>query len=242
MLLENGTYAATVRDVHLYERGEQKRLTAAFKLEAEGKEIVHREWLELNDGTISEKTLARLREVFTAWDGSIEALDDGACCRDVEVEIVVENEQDQQDSSKTWTRVRWMNPPGGGAGNGGMPDRVDRGSLVSRYGSKFRALAGGTRPVATNADAKKAAVDLGLKPASSLPPPAKKPAADTPAESSLEECWELACKRRAGKPRAEVEAAWFKVLDAVCPGKDAADLTPAEWGRIKGYIADDLPF
>ena len=110
MLMENGTYGAVVRDVHLYERGEQKRLSAAFRLDVGGTELVHREWLELNDGTLSERTLQRLRKVFPKWDGTIEKLDEGFCCQDVEVEIVVENEPDQQDPGKLWTRTKFMNP------------------------------------------------------------------------------------------------------------------------------------
>jgi hypothetical protein len=151
MLLENGKYAAVVKDASLFMRtvktkdgGTAERLTAAFRLECQGKELVHREWLELNDGTISDKTIKRLRECFPQWDGSIETLEQGFCVRDVEVEVTVENEQDKQDPEKWWTRTRFMDPPGGGSGSAALPEKESRATLVSKYGARFRALAGGT--------------------------------------------------------------------------------------------------
>ena len=145
MLLENGTYRAVVKDISVYLRGENERLTGAFRLDCEGKELVHREWLELNDGTISDKTIKRLRECFPKWDGSIETLEQGFCVQDVEVEVTVENEQDKQDPEKWWTRTKFMDPPGGSSGGAAaLPDKESRATLVGKYGARFRALAGGT--------------------------------------------------------------------------------------------------
>jgi hypothetical protein len=144
MLLENGIYRAVVKDISLYLRGEYERLTAAFKVECDGKELVHREWIELNDGTISDKTIKRLRMCFPKWDGNIETLELGFCVQDVEVDITVENEQDKHDPAKWWTRVRFINPPGEGSSSAPMPDKENRGTLVSKYGSRFRALAHST--------------------------------------------------------------------------------------------------
>ena len=79
MLIENGTYRAVVKDISVHLRGENERLTAALRLECEGKELLHKEWLELNDGTISDRTIRRLRDCFTKWDGSIEMLEQGFC-------------------------------------------------------------------------------------------------------------------------------------------------------------------
>ncbi len=144
MLLENGTYRALVKDISIYLRGEKERLTAAFRIECEGKELVHREWLELNDGTISDKTIRRLRSCFPKWDGNIESLEQGFCVQDVEVDITVENEQDKDDPSKWWTRSRHIAPPRGSAGgSAALPEKESRATIVSKYGARFRAISGG---------------------------------------------------------------------------------------------------
>ena len=246
MLLENGTYRAGVKDVSVYLRGENERLTAAFKLVCEGKELVHREWLELNDGTISDKTIKRLRECFPQWDGSIETLEQGFCVQDVEVEVTVENEQDQENADKWWTRVKYMNPPGGGGRAATLPDKVSKATLVSKYGARFRALAGGAPAVAPGAMAGKpaarsASVTGGAAPQAGPPiRPSTKTAEPAARPSSLEECWEALCKKHPDELREQVSERWFAMLEKVVPGKDQADFSPEDWGRVLAVIA--VPF
>ena len=52
MLLENGKYLAVVKDISVHLRMSKdkddrdvERLTGSFRLECEGKELVHKEWL-----------------------------------------------------------------------------------------------------------------------------------------------------------------------------------------------------
>jgi hypothetical protein len=248
MLLENGTYKALVRDISVYLRGENERLTGAFRLDCEGKELVHREWLELNDGTISDKTIRRLRDCFTGWDGSIEMLEQGFCVQDVEVDVTIENERDRDDPEKWWTRVRYMDPPGGAGGSAAMPQAEQRATLVSKYGSRFRALAGGTpaKPGAVSsggAEAKPKTVAAGEK--SVAPPPPQ--AAPEPVQSkvmgetsTLEECWEAVCKKHPDELREQVSERWFAMLAQVAPGKDQADFGPEDWGAVLAEVK--LPF
>lgn len=129
-----------------------------------------------------------------------------------------------------------MNPPGGG-GPVEMPEKVDRATLVARYGSRFRALSGGVpsalRPPKTPVPG---------QPPTSAPQPAQPPSPP----SSLDECWELLCKECPKDPREVVEAHWFKILKDAVPGKDSGDFTPEDWGKVKAWIAekvaDNLPF
>ncbi len=245
MLLENGTYDAVVRDNSLYLRGENERLTAAFRLECEGKELVHREWMELNDGTISDKTIKRLRACFPDWDGSIETLEQGFCCKDVQVEITVENEQDREDPEKWWTRVQYMDPPGGGGGSANLPEKENRATLVSKYGARFRALAGGVQHAAPATTAAPA-----TPPPPSAPPPSPRPAPstssgqapkETPVDpSTLEECWEALCEKHPDEMREQVSERWFELLGRIGDGKDQADFGPGDWGRVLADIK--LPF
>ena len=239
MLLENGTYRAVVKDISVHLRGENERLTGAFRLECEGKELVHREWLELNDGTISDKTMKRLRECFPKWDGTIEALEQGFCVQDVEVEVTVENEQDKQDPEKWWTRTKFMDPPGGSSSGAALPGKANRASLVSKYGARFRALAGGTPA----GDGKRKTEGPGKAGVQAGPPPVKptaKPAEAPCAPSTLDECWEALCKKHPDELREQVSDRWFKLLEGVGSGKDQADFGPEDWGRVLAVIA--VPF
>lgn len=250
MLLENGTYRAVTRDISVYLRGENERLTAALRLECEGKDLVHREWLELNDGTISDKTIRRMRACFPKWDGSIETLEQGFCVKDEEVDITIENEQDREDPEKWWTRVRYMDPPGGASGAAAMPAAEDRASLVSKYGSRFRALAGGSQ-VAVNSDQSTVpraggqggkAVQKETEGMKVGAPVAATPLAPPPVveASSLEACWEALCKKHPDELREQVSQRWFEMLAQVVPGRDQADFEPEDWGQVLAEIG--LPF
>lgn len=266
MILENGLYRAVVRDISVYLRGENERLTGAFRLECEGKELVHREWLELNDGTISDKTIRRLRECFPKWDGSIETLEQGFCVQDVEVDITVENEVDRHDPEKWWTRVRYMDPPGGTSGTPALPESVKRETLVSRYGARFRALAGGVpagvvgsrqgavgsegEPVGRGplaggsegnaAQTGKAPAEPPAAAAPASPPPRKVPAGKAGETSTLEACWEALCKKHPDEMREQVSERWFEILEQTVPDKDQADYGPEDWGTVMAVIG--VPF
>lgn len=222
MLFADGTYAATVRDGYLYQRGEQERLSLALRLEIEGKEMKHEVHIELNDGTISERALKTLRECFTTWDGSIEALDAGDCLREVSVEVVIENEPGQKDPTKTYSRVKWMNPPGGSARGPNMPERASGASLAAKYGAKFRALSGG-KPVAPT---KPAAAKAPTKPA------AKK----TAPTATADECWAAMAKVNPLVPETEVRGKWFEFIELAAPGKSTENMTPEEFGKLKAHI------
>ena len=264
MLLENGVYRSVVKDISVHLRGDNERLTGSFRLECEGKELVHKEWLELNDGTISDKTIKRLRECFPKWDGSIETLEQGFCVQGVEVVVTVENEQDRQDPNKWWTRTKFMDPPGGSSGGAAaLPDKAGRATLVGKYGARFRALAhstgsgqaGGKAVVAqgampgTPATGAQKAEGGNLKPESGEkmgPPPApmRPPAGPPPGPplkpATREECWDALCKKHPGEFREQVSDRWFKLLEQVGEGKDQADFGPEDWGRVMVVI--ELPF
>ena len=272
MLLENGVYRAVVKDISVHlrttkdkEEREVERLTGSFRLECEGKELVHKEWLELNSGTISDKIIKRLRECFPKWDGSIETLEQGFCVQGVEVEVTVENEQDREDPDKWWTRTKLMYRPGGSSGGAAaLPDKESRATLVGKYGSRFRALAGGmpamtevrgqqsevppsrgSSSVASSSQMAEGEIEhQGRKGSEERmgPPPApmRPPAAVKAATSTLEECWDALCKKHPDEFREQVSDRWFKLLEQVGEGKDQADFGPADWGRVMGVIV--LPF
>jgi len=262
MLLENGVYQAVVKDISVHLRTskdkkerEVERLTGSFRLECEGKELVHKEWLELNDGSISDKIINRLRECFPKWDGSIEALEQGFCVQGAEVKVTLENEQDREDPDKWWTRVKFMDPQGGTrCRSAALPVNLSRTTLVGNYGSRFRALAGGTQVGGGTSPSKGGSASGGkpetekagpaIAPQSGPPPapprPPVAPATKATAISTLEECWDALCKKHPGEFREQVSERWFKLLEQAGEGKDQADFGPEDWGRVMGVIA--LPF
>jgi hypothetical protein len=233
MLLENGTYPAVVKDISLYARGELERLTAALRLECEGKELLHREWLQLNDGTISERAIRRLRQCFPKWDGTIEALEEGFCVRDVDVDVTVENEQDRQDPEKWWTRTKYIDPPGGSMSSPALPQGESRTTLVSKYGARFRALSGGSPKAEIGSQKSEDGSQTTDGPPSrpTMPPPAAPVATVT-----MEECWDAMCGKYPDELREQVGERWFTLMEQVHPGKDPAELGPDEWGRVMAEV------
>ena len=122
-----------------------------------------------------------------------------------------------------------MNTPSGACGV--KIASKDRKALLSKYGSKLRAISGGARA------------------------PAKPPAPEVPkakAEASdMESCWnELAAAMKFNdKPgckvkRSDVEDKWFALLKSSHGEKDANDYTPEDWGVVLAAIKalDDIPY
>jgi hypothetical protein len=239
MLLENGKHEGLVKGVSLFLRGEAHRLTGAFKLNVGGVEVVHREYLELNDGTLSEKTVKRLQNCFPKWDGAIENMNDFAV-EDTEVEVTARNEQDKEDANKYWTRTEWMQPRGTG-GDVELPQAVDSKSLAARYGAKFRALSGG-KSVAKTVQAPAPAKAAPSAPKAAPKAPAAPVARVDP--STLEACWEAFSKAQEGQPEDVINGEWFKLLGEAVKGKDQGDFDADDWGRVMVAVGkiDNLPY
>src|SRR5512136_1230596 len=99
------------------------------------------------DGTIQTKTTDTLKAVF-GWDGVdpfwlMDNSGDGGAMRSVEFEIV--GGPETGDKGGVYFKSQWLNPLGGGMKT---PAAADRRSVLAKYGSKFAALAGGSRPEA----------------------------------------------------------------------------------------------
>ncbi len=191
--------------------------------------------LTTKDGAINTRCIANLRSAFPGWDGTdpfwFETADLGA----YEVDIVVEHE-DGRDGN-TYAKVAWINPRGGrGAA---LPKSGDRNAILAKYGSRFRALAGGA-----------------AAPAPKPPPPPAPPAADPPADApedappqaepprtaEMQDCWRKLCEKNPGKDRAALTQIWWQVIKSVGGEKPQGDFTAEDWGRVLTAVEDDLPF
>jgi hypothetical protein len=228
MQLENGTYggrpvAGVAGSVYETEN-KAVMLALRFKLvTADEPEITFRTCLVTKDGSLMTKNIENLRK-WSGWDGVDPYWFMETDLSGIEVELVIENKPGWKDPSKVFPEVQWVNPPGA-RGGGTMPEASDKKALLAKYGSKFRALAG-PQPVGKPA------------PKPSAPPAA--PSRPTPAASAVkkvhsqETAWALMQEKAAGISNEQIEAFWFKFVDAT--GMDQAEMTPEGWALVEAAI------
>ena len=233
VILEAGKYSAVTKGASPYYRPKSGKLSLAVACMVDAVEIIARVNVELNDGTISSANIATLRRVFPDWDGTIEGLLIAANFADKPCEIEVEVTTNET-SGEQWSNVKWLNPVGGGGG--GMPEPADPKDLLAKYGSKFRALAGG-KPIP-------AAAPKAAAPVPAAKPPAPKPKAKAPsaaaATPTMESCWAEVCKNHPDP--ADASKYWEGVLENNAPGKEYTDITAEQWQKIAKDCEDNLPF
>ena len=201
------------------------------------------------DGTLSDKAVKTLRRIFPEWDGVDPfALEEIPLREDGEPEFELADcyhDDSYIPQGKTdpviQFRAEWLNPIGGSQN---IPSRLgedDRKKLLTKWGSKFKALSGGKSATAATAKpAAKAAATPAAKPA----PPAVKPASAGPPSrrgspavggqsrtATAEEAWEALAKATPDMADDEREQKFFEAQDEVREGADG-NFTPAEWGQI----------
>ena len=200
--------------------------------------------LAKSDGTLMDRTIANLKEVF-GWDGvdpftlMDKAFDDVLFQIEVDMEIAVDpktgqGRTDDHGNPVYYPKVKWVNPLGGKAIN--MPTPANRQSVLAKYGGKFRALSGGAHvkspaPAAAPAKPAPAPVKPPVKPAP------KAPVVPTGPASTMEEAWDTCCERNPNGP----EAVWSEVMGTMFPEKTNSDMTPQDWGKLKLMFEDDIP-
>ena len=72
------------------------------------------------------------------------------------------------------------------------------------------------------------------KPVTSAPPARTPPPVAKPAGATQAMAWDLINKNGAGMKPEELEAAWFKLVDAT--GMDQAEMTPEGWQQVMDAI------
>lgn len=191
-----------------------------------GKTIKHTVTIVTKDGTIQTRTCDTLKEVF-GWDGVDPFWLMDADMSQVRFEIVVE--ADKNDKGE-FSKVKYLNALGGSVK---MPAPGDRKSILAKYGSQFRALAGGAPAIAKPAQS--AAPKPPTAPKKSTPPPPQ-----TGPTATMEEAW-AACWEASGSNETAAHEAWDQTMSAMFPGKTNSDLTPHDWGKLKEKFADNVP-
>ena len=210
-------------------------LLMAYRLDDSGHVLRHYTCLAIN-GEIRQWTIEDLKARF-GWDGVDLWWFETADLAHVEVEAVIEDEPGTD--GKIWSRIKWINTPGGRGGSY-TPKQVDRRALSTKYSSLFRAVAG-PQPV-------KAAPKPAAPPVPPTAPKTPAPPAAPGRTSTLQECWEKLCAAMQGEPQDAMTKNWFAIHEEVLPGKTQDDFSAEEWGRVLARIEkmatarDGIPF
>ena len=249
-----GTYSAgTAGQMVVYET-KQGALCVAVPVKTLASEVAwqgkHTITLVKQDGTVQTRSLETLRKVF-GWDGinpfDLEDMDTSA----IEFEIVGEHKvlaATETEPEREIFSVQYLNPTGGSTN---MPEKVtDRKSLLTKYGSKFKALSGAKKPAAATVAKKAAAPEPEAEAEESEPElPATKPAAKPAVKgppgrksiaavariSTQEEVWAALVAANDGDEGEETAQKYYGACDAVIDGSSSDPTlldTPAKWGQV----------
>lgn len=244
ILSKPGEFNARAREFSVYETRNGALclalLCAVTDGECQGDTTKHTMTIVKQDGTVQTRTVDTLKEVF-GWDGidPFWFMDNAAALAEKAFTITVEMEQgvkdgvlqfDEQGQPIYYAKVKWLNAPGGGPGLK-MPDPADRRAIATKYGSKFRALAGGTpaKPPTAPTPPKPPG------PPTPPPPPKKAPVA------TLEEAWAALWDNNPGMAEDDAKKLWEMEIARNCPNKTAATMTPEDWGKVKDAFKDRIP-
>lgn len=217
-----------------------------------------------NTGEIREKAMGNIKKWATGWDGTTFAWFPAniQTCR---VELVIENqpmnppEYDENGNPKTVSRVKWINPVGGG-GNGKEMNADESAALDRLFAAKLRANAG-ARPVGGVAGVAKPAATV-ARPAAPIPAaanpagmpqkPASLPSAAPDAggqaitPSTREEAWAAFCGVADGcaLQGEERNAKFLELVAGIGKQTDYDNWTGEDWGRLMAAIDawNGLPF
>lgn len=195
------------------------------------------------DGTLMTKSIENLKKCFPEWDGvnpfGLEEIEAGVN----ELSIVGEHEDYTPEATDenpdpqpvTSFKIKWLNPPGGGAAAMKEPlGEADRKKVLTKWSGKFKAIAGKPAAAAT-------------KPAAASTPPAKPAAAKAPPtppsrkpakaarSSSQEEVWTSLKKANAEATDEEMAEKFYAAQDEVAPGANG-ELTAEQWGEVAAKL------
>lgn len=202
------------------------------------------------DGTLSDKSVKTLKKIWPDWDG----LDPFAL---EEIPIPEGNEPEfelgdcyhdnsyvpeGQSEPVIQFRAEWLNPLGGSQNIPTPIPAEDRKALLTKWGSKFKALSSGRSGAAAPAKATPAAAKPAAK-AAAAPAPAKAASSGPPSRrgspavgghsrtATQEEVWDALNKANPDADADELADKFYGAQDEVRADANG-NLTPAEWGQV----------
>jgi hypothetical protein len=206
--LTAGIYKARpTGEASVYEN-DKGNLILCIEMECEGEMLRYYNALATVENGLNTKVIENLKEIFH-WDGTdfFWFVDHPEALTEIECDAVIEM-RPGRDGNRMFPSIKYLNT----TGNAELPQSGDRQSLLSKYASKFRAVAGGSPP-----------------PAKPKAPPA--PAADPSDQLTV---WARYCELGG------TEDAWFETLKQAVPGVEQGDFTPAHWGQALKWVEQNM--
>ena len=233
--LEDGVYAAVGMAASVYKNDKGNViLCTEWAIPSQNNKSI-RNWDCLvigNTGEIREKALTNIRKWATGWDGTTFSWFPQNL-PGLEVSLVIENqprnppEFDENGNPVTASRVKWINPVGGGSGASAIVE--DESATLDRmFGAKLRALSG-ARPVPS-------APKPAPKPAPKASPkaaPKRTPVETTATPDEVTEMFYGLCDAANVEDR---DAKWAELVQGAGLAADCAAWAPEEWGKMKDAL------
>jgi hypothetical protein len=237
MQLENGTYRARPASgegsASVYEsQGGALMLAQKFTLD-DNQVITAQTCLVNKAGAVMTRSVDDLKSLY-GWNGVDPTwfMEPQTDLSGIEVDLVIENEEYE---GKVYPKVKWVNKPGSGGGYK-LPEG-DKKTILAKYGSKFRALAG-PQPSQTRTPPPPA-----VKPPARLSPAAAAAPAPARKASNQATAWSLFLRvtgfdyeHADATKKTEIEAAWYGMTDKVAA--DQNDITPDGWAKVEGFVVE----
>ena len=269
----DGTYTAEGISASVYRKPENGNVILCTEWGIPDLHKTIRNWDCLIDGAtgaIREKALAGVKKWAVGWDGTTFSWF-AQNITSLQAELVIVNEPrrppeyDENGNPKTVSRVKWINPIGGGGGNSKEIAADESAELDRLFSARLRANAG-ARPVATVPTAPKPASSPSVpKPTAPKPPaPAPKPPKttqkpdsapsaasgdaggndDTPA--TQESVWARFCAyaKKMGWSDKERNDSFLGLVNQIGKLPDYDNWTAADWAKLDEEVAqfESLPF
>ena len=232
-----GTYAAALAGSMVVYKTEDGALCVAVPVKLLSGEVQwqgkHTVTLATKEGQLQAKSIDTMKKVF-GWDGQdffwLEDQDFSA----VEFEVVGEHSgyiPAGEAEEVLVFKIKWLNPKGGSTK---MPEKVvDRKALLAEYGSKFKAMSGGTAKAPAKTATPAAKTTTAPAKAAAAPPPGRKSTGAVARTSTQEEVWQAIYD--ANDEDGCTEKYWAAV-EKIKPGASTdgtiGDFTPAMWGKV----------
>lgn len=227
--IQPGRYPARATGVASVYENAKGSLVLAMEFHVEGQILKWLTTLATEDNGINTRTIDRLKACF-GWDGLdfFWFVEHPEAYIERDVEVTVEH---RQGDKATFVNIAFVDPPGG---NVHLPASGNKASLLAKYGSKLRAISGGT-PAKPAAPAAKPPVKAPPASPAKTPPPPKASPSDQMA------VWGRFSELHAGKSEDDISTLWFELIETHFPGVNQGDLSPEQWGHLFEHL-DQVPF
>jgi len=224
--MEAGKYGAVSHSASVYEKDGKLIVAMEFSVGAECEMLKKYFVLFKADGSPNVNDYNLIRE-FSGWDGIDPYWIQENAGAEWPVEVVVAWEPGFKEPSKLFLNIKWVNAVGGA----GMPESSDRATIMARFGSRLRALAG-PQPVQNSRHTPVKTTAPSAPPARVSPPaPTRPPPGGV--NHTQTSCWEALQAAQPNASQDDVIALWYSLIAE----RDQATMNSADWAAVAEAIA-----